>query len=396
MNDMPPPTRAAALERLARFVPSAERDYASKRNYDLPDQGHPHVSQLSPYLRHRLITEEEVLQAVLGRYSLASAEKFVAEVCWRTYWKGWLELRPQAWTDYRRDLDRVDLTGVEQACAGQTDIAVFNDWALELTTTGYLHNHARMWFASIWIFTLGLPWQAGADFFMRHLLDGDPASNTLSWRWVAGLQTHGKHYIARSSNISKYTEGRHNPDWRLNTQAEPLHGPAHPAPRPAPLGDQVEPGLHTAVLLHEDDLSPAYLLEHLDDHVVAHAGLLATSSRSPNPVSPNVEAFAKGALMDTLARWGDRFGHAGPVSKSVDEICSWAVAESLEQLVTPYAPVGPGKTALRQLRSALGKHGITLVEVIRPWDLEAWPHATHGFFKFKKQIPSLVAAFAKT
>jgi deoxyribodipyrimidine photo-lyase len=64
----------------------------------------------------------------------------------------------------------------------------------ELVETGYLHNHARMWFASIWIFTLRLPWELGADFFLRHLLDGDAASNTLSWRWVAGLHTKGKHY----------------------------------------------------------------------------------------------------------------------------------------------------------------------------------------------------------
>lgn len=386
-----PPARTAALDALSRFVPKAGRDYTARRNYDLPDQNHPHVSHLSPYLRHRLLTEEEVLQAVLGRYSLATADKFVAEVCWRTYWKGWLELRPTAWSDYRRDLTRVDQTGVAVAVAGQTDIAAFNAWAQELVTTGYMHNHARMWFASIWIFTLGLPWHAGADFFMRHLLDGDPASNTLSWRWVAGLQTHGKHYIARASNISKFTDGRHNPEWRLNTQADPLSGPAHPAPRAAPVGDAVQPGLCTGVLLHEDDLSPGYLLDHLRDDVIAHAGLLATSGRSPNPMSPLVTHFASDALTDALARWGSRFGSAGPMTDQVEDLCNWAVAEGIEQLVTPYAPVGPTASALRRLRSALDQHGIALVQVVRPWDLAAWPHATHGFFKFKKQIPKLIA-----
>lgn len=390
---MPPPTRAAALERLARFVPNAGRDYASNRNYDLPDLGHPHVSQLSPYLRHRLLTEEEVLQAVLGRYSFASAEKFVTEVCWRTYWKGWLELRPSAWADYRRDLDHVDYSGVAQAESGQTNIDAFNDWAVELTTTGYLHNHARMWFASIWIFTLGLPWQAGADFFMRHLLDGDPASNTLSWRWVAGLQTHGKHYIARSSNISKYTQGRHNPEWRLNTQAEALRGSAHPAARAAPYSRSVQPGLRTGVLLHEDDLSPSYLLDHLGGPAVAHAGILTTLSRSPGAVSPSVAAFAEGAMTDAMTRWSRRFGDAGPMSNSVDEIADWASDAGLEQLVTPYAPVGPTGSAVRKLRSALNTRDKELVEVVRPWDLAAWPHATHGFFKFKKQIPTLIKAF---
>ena len=66
-----------------------------------------------------------------------------------------------------------------------------------------------MWFASIWIHTLNLPWQLGADFF-KNLLDGDPASNTLSWRWVAGLHTQGKCYLATENNIKKFTNNRFN------------------------------------------------------------------------------------------------------------------------------------------------------------------------------------------
>ena len=206
------PTRTAALERLSAFVPLAGRAYAAQRNYDRP--GHDDVSRLSPYIRHRILTEEEVLRAVLGRHSLSAAEKFVQEVFWRTYWKGWLEQRPTVWSDYRRGLNgarnRIATEGGlradwEAACRGDTGISAFDHWAKELADTGYLHNHARMWFASIWVFTLNLPWELGADFFMRHLLDADAASNTLSWRWVAGLQTVGKNYVARASNISKYT-----------------------------------------------------------------------------------------------------------------------------------------------------------------------------------------------
>ena len=195
-----PPTRTAALERLARFLPHAGRDYARLRNHDLP--GHPHVSQLSPYLRHRVLTEDEVLVSVLSRWSLSSSEKFVQEVVWRAYFKGWLERRPDVWTDYRAGVaaawNRVQTeAGLrrawEAACRGETGIDAFDTWARELVATGYLHNHARMWFASMWCFTLELPWQLGADFFLRHLLDGDPASNTLGWRWVAGLHTRRKH-----------------------------------------------------------------------------------------------------------------------------------------------------------------------------------------------------------
>ncbi|MEJ6395384.1 FAD-binding domain-containing protein [Gymnodinialimonas sp. 2305UL16-5] len=396
MTKLFPPTRTAGLERLTHFVPKSARDYATRRNYDLPQKGHPHVSQLSPYLRHRLITETEVLQAVLGRYSLSSAEKFVQEVCWRTYWKGWLEMRPAIWADYRRDLDRLDRShAIESAELGQTEIDAFNDWAHELVNTGYLHNHARMWFASIWIFTLGLPWQAGADFFMRHLLDGDPASNTLSWRWVAGLQTKGKHYLARSSNISKFTEGRHNPEWRLNTQAEPLTGPDHPDRRPIRELRRADPNLKTVVLLHDDDLSPGYLSEHGVTESAGVAGLCTCSGRSPNEMAAHVTQFTRAALEDAMSRASRGFGPVGPIISERDKIIAWAAAHSAEQVITPYAPVGPAASALRNLRKDLTHHGIELVEVMRPWDKAAWPHATHGFFRFKSVIPDLIASLTE-
>ena len=89
-----------------------------------------------------------------------------------------------------------------------------------------------MWFASIWIFTLGLPWQQGAEFFMKYLRDGDPASNTLGWRWVAGLQTRGKAYAARAENIDHFTRGRFFPDGQLNEQVYAVDGPENPAAQP--------------------------------------------------------------------------------------------------------------------------------------------------------------------
>ena len=86
----------------------------------------------------------------------------------------------------------------DQCIPKKTGIKCFEHWKEELLDTGYLHNHSRMWFASIWIFTLGYSWQSGANFFKNNLLDYCPASNTLGWRWVAGLQTIGKPYIALS------------------------------------------------------------------------------------------------------------------------------------------------------------------------------------------------------
>ena len=222
-----PPTRAAGLARLEAFVPHAGRDYAEGRNFDTAPRA---VSLLSPYLRHRLVTEREVVAAVVAAHGLNAAEKFVQEVLWRTYWKGWLMLRPSVWARFEAGRDAAQRSAeVLAAEAGETGIDCFDAWARELVATGYLHNHARMWFASIWIFTLRLPWELGADFFLRHLIDGDPASNTLSWRWVAGLQTAGKTYLATAENIARFTGGRFAPQG-LATEAVALTEPPLPAP----------------------------------------------------------------------------------------------------------------------------------------------------------------------
>jgi deoxyribodipyrimidine photo-lyase len=226
------PTRAAALARLDEFLPDAGR-YAAERNF--VRAGHEQVSRLSPWVQKRLLLESEIVAAATNRWSFAAVEKFVQEVYWRTYWKGWLEQRPAAWSRWceavprlRASLDPATRTAWEAAIAGKTGIAGFDTWAQELVATGYLHNHARMWFASIWIFTLRLPWELGAAFFYEHLLDGDVASNTLSWRWVAGLQTAGKTYLARADNIAHYTDGEHAPeagqlaDSPLSLKEEPL------------------------------------------------------------------------------------------------------------------------------------------------------------------------------
>ncbi|MEM9344647.1 MAG: FAD-binding domain-containing protein [Pseudomonadota bacterium] len=390
-----PATRTEALSRLSAFVPLAGRDYAAKRNYDIP--GHPHVSVLSPYIRHRLITEEEVLEAVLGRYSPKTAEKFIQEVFWRTYWKGWLELRPSVWASYqtgvRAALDRVATeSGLrsewEAACKGDTGIDAFDHWAQELVQTGYLHNHARMWFASIWIFTLRLPWELGADFFLRHLLDGDPASNTLSWRWVAGLQTKGKNYVARASNISRYTEGRFSPTG-LTADPAPLDGPPHPPRMAPPEGDAVAPSLRTGVLLHDDDLSPGYFLTGLTP--VATASLLSTSGRSPLEPADNVSRFTTDATTDATTRFADRLGTVAPPTNDVAAIVTWAQENDLQQIVTPFAPTGPAADQLSALSRAL-PDDIRLARILRPYDATCWPDATAGFFKFKERIPKFIDA----
>ncbi|WP_439563592.1 FAD-binding domain-containing protein [Microcella sp.] len=399
----PDATRDAGLARLADFVPRAGRAYAAERNTDRGPQDRTNVSTLSPWVRHRLVTEREVVEAVLERHSLDAAGKFVQEVYWRTYWKGWLELRPSVWARYTASvapaldaLSAAERATYDDAIAGRTGIEGFDDWARELVELGYLHNHARMWFASIWIFTLRLPWQLGADFFLRHLLDGDPASNTLSWRWVAGLQTVGKTYLATTQNIAFATEGRFRPRGLAAVAPAveddaPLPTPG-PAPRPEPL-----PSGCVALLLHEDDLhaeSFEPMLSAAGAEVVAVASPTAGEGRSTlaDPTAPLVAGFTATALADGRTRAGAHYAaEASPLDGlTASAILPWLRAHDATGLVTPYAPVGPVRDRLDGLERDLAAEGIAVSRILRSWDARAWPHATRGFFPFREKIPALL------
>ncbi len=146
----------------------ARASYASNRNTD-PGSGRvAAVSRLSPAVRYRLVAEQDVTTEVLGRHSFDAAGKFIQEVCWCTYWKGWLELRPVVWQRFlaERDAARDAMAGSGDLAAaeeGPTGIDCFDTWVRELAEKGYFHNHARMWFALIWIFTLRLLCACAAD-----------------------------------------------------------------------------------------------------------------------------------------------------------------------------------------------------------------------------------------
>ncbi|MGL5117292.1 MAG: FAD-binding domain-containing protein, partial [Beijerinckiaceae bacterium] len=341
------PTRTAGLARLAAFVPSAGRHYADKRNSDLGPDDRANVSVLSPYIRHRLLTEEETLVTVLSGQSFNSAEKFVQEVFWRTYFKGHLETRPEIWRRYQANLG-LQLAAVEKgggfaqayrkATEGRTGIDAYDAWVAEVIETGYLHNHARMWFASIWIFTLKLPWELGADFLYRHFIDGDPASNTLSWRWVGGLHTRGKTYLARASNIHDHTGGRFHPAG-LAQEATALEEPNLAAAKSIPTAPQQPPSGRTVILLTEEDLHPeSWDMGQAD--VVAIVGATSVADRSPLEVSGQVHDFTNGAMADALARAGQHWGLVPTLLPSLDPVALEALARTAgaSQSVTGYAP----------------------------------------------------------
>ena len=220
------PSREFAIKKLEDFIDKNLHEYSKLRNFDFGPEQRKNVSSISPYITHGILSETEVIKNSLKKFSFAKNEKFVQEVLWRIYWKGWLELRPMVWSDYIIELrklkkDFYNNKNYLNAIEGKTNIECFNYWISEIKKYNYLHNHARMWFASIWIFTLNLPWQLGAEFFMKYLLDGDSASNTLGWRWVAGVQTKGKNYIASEWNIKKFTNNRFS-QIKLNENPQPI------------------------------------------------------------------------------------------------------------------------------------------------------------------------------
>ena len=400
------PTRSAGIARQEYFVPYAGRAYARARNFDLAATDRTNISCLSPWIRHRLILEQEVVASTLAKHTFAGAEKFLQEVFWRSYFKGWLEQHPAVWMSYRRELRR-SLDQLEQskplraryedAITGRTGIECFDAWARELVELGYLHNHARMWFASIWIFTLRLPWQLGADFFYRHLLDGDPASNTLSWRWVGGLHTKGKTYLARPSNIARFTNNRFDPTGQLATVAtalkEPDSGPSISLPSAEHLPIDVPYGL---LITEEDCHVESLKLKRPPSGLIA---LAATNRRSSLPIGEPAQAFARGAVEDGVARAETHFLIEKSEISDLEngdrgwgkELIVFALRTDVKLIATAYAPVGPVAEELAAARTVLAAAGIRLIEVRRPYDDAAWPHATKGFFKLKAQIPKLIS-----
>ena len=386
-----PPSRTAGLQRLSEFIPLAGAHYAARRNTDYGPDHPASVSRLSPYLRYRLITEEETVRAVLQHHSYEAAEKFIQEVLWRTYWKGWLAMRPEVWQRYQREYDvlkeqyRED-PALKAAEQGETGIEGFDDWAKELVQTGYLHNHARMWFASIWIFTLKLPWPLGAAFFLRHLLDADAASNTLSWRWVAGLQTPGKIYLATTENIARFTNGRFSPKGlALNAEAH-VETPLA-APKPLSALKPLESTAPTILLLHADDLHPE--LNRLKKENIRAVFFVNDRRLFWGKTAHEFISVSHDDLKNRVAHQYD----LSLISLSMDstnQLIDYAKSNAIKQIVTPYAPVGLASVWLHSFETDLNSEGLSLIHYRRMWDETFWPHATKGFFPFKEKVPTIL------
>ena len=195
--------RQAAETALQQISPQR---YATTRNHL-----NGAVTRLSAYLRHGVLTLAEVRRDALLRGG-AKAEKLVTEFAWRDYWQRvYAQIGDGIWKD--RDSYKTGWRPADYAddlpadiVEGTTGLRCMDGFAGELRTTGYLHNHARMWFAAYVIHFRRVRWQAGAAWFLEHLLDGDPASNNLSWQWVASTFAVKPYYFNRD-NLEQFTDG---------------------------------------------------------------------------------------------------------------------------------------------------------------------------------------------
>ncbi len=392
------PTREAGLKRLKEFAPLAGETYSNERNFDFSSTKKNSVSALSPWIKHRLITEEEVLIEILKYHSPHSAMKFIQEVFWRGYFKGWLEQHPTVWSHHNEKLIK-EYTKLENnkfvrenymsAINGETGIECFDFWCEQLKSTGYLHNHVRMWFASIWVFTLKLPMELGADFFMLHLIDADAASNTLSWRWVSGLHTKGKAYAARASNIEKFTNGQFNPSGQLVEDISPLtENIDHPLVSLPQLDKSIQKD--AVLLVTEEDCSPETSLETKDLEVEILP--LYLEKKYPRWIQPNnsIRFFSNTAVQNTCQRLGQLGVEKIDKTKWTDTILEASDRLGTKNIIIPKVPVGAVKSKLRKVKKNLAEHDIYIYEHYKNYDMYTWQHASKGFFKLKKQIPNIL------
>ena len=370
--------REKALESLDTFINNDIVNYSSKRNYDFGPTDRKNVSCLSPYVSHRLIDEYEISKKVLSKYPYQKVEKFIQEIYWRVYWKGWLELRPKVWDDFIEDLNIIkESENYYLAVNGQTKIECFNDLVKEIKEYNYLHNHARMWFASIWIFTLGLPWQKGAEFFMKHLLDGDAASNTLSWRWVGGLQTKGKHYLAQSWNIGKFLNKKYK-NIELKENAPPLID--NREYKISPIEIQKNNSKNEYLIVFENDLSIESF--KIKDYKKIYFVLLDNKSRHLE-LDSKVLNYKKNIIKDQIKKIDDSL-----VLINEDEIEE--LLESLKNFDIIYPSIGENMSFIKK---KVKEKKLNLNFITRDEDIFCWNFSNKGYFNFKSNIPKILAKF---
>ena len=351
-------------------------DYAKLRNFDFGPNNQGSVSKLSPFITHRILLEYELIHDIKSKYKVNGANKFIEEIFWRVYWKGWMENRPKVWQKFfsEKNLD-YDYELYERAITGNTELDFFNSWVLELKEYNYLHNHTRMWFASTWIFNLGLPWQLGVNFFFKHLFDGDAASNLLSWRWVAGLQTKGKQYLVSSSNLRKFSNNRFNVE--KISHKEILLKEFNQIPLEDEIYKNNMDPKSDNLILFENDLHIATLKNLLPNYKKAFIILLKNEQRQIK-LSESVLKFKQ----EIVSEFVEQFDNVEQIDPHLVE----DTFKNINQIDVVYPGVGENYDFINKFKTLNNKN---IFNLVRDEDLFAWKFAKKGFFKFKENIPKI-------
>ena len=368
-----PKSKSKLIESIKQFSDTQILSYSLDRNFDY---GIPHnnVSRLSPYLRRRFISEYEVLKIILNKHKYENIEKFIEEIFWRTYWKGWLETHPYVYKEY-------ELKHHNQIIPTKTGIKCFDHWKDELIETGYLHNHSRMWFASIWIFTLKYSWESGANFFKNNLIDWCPASNTLGWRWVAGIQTIGKPYIARAENIKHFTDNRFYPKGQLHedvTLSSIVSSHQKAIDINFPKENLITETDNLGIVLNNNDLTLNQ--EFKDLNINYHTCLFKL--KNGNPL---INKFENDIFEDIINN-----NNKIELFETIESLLRWIELKKIKKLILPYETVGNEIFKNSSFLNQLSDKKVTYQFYAREWDTNAFSYAKKGFFNFKKNIPYLL------
>ncbi len=373
-----PISRDNTLKKLDDFIENNILDYTKSRNFDFGIQNRKNTSCLSPYISHGIISETEIINKVLKKHLFNKTEKFIQEVLWRVYWRGWLELRPMVWNDFLIKLEALNEKyktnkNYLNAIKGETNIQCFNDWVNELKETNYLHNHARMWFASIWIFTLELPWELGAEFFLKYLYDGDSASNILGWRWVAGIQTPGKHYLASEWNIKKFTNNRYE-KIKLNENAVPIkNNKIYSISKKDFINPKIDDG--KILLIFDNNLS--FEFSDFRDKKFKKILIVNSSEDRQISLSENIVKFKE-------LLFKDQFDRLKKLSIDCEVVKIKDIKLINEKIYALYPSVG------ENLDFLISNKMENIEFLYKKIDQFSWKYCTKGFFNFKNYIPQII------
>ena len=367
-------------------------NYHKDRNYVYFEEDRfKNVSGLSAFISRGLLKEQTLLKKIISSGNLN--EKFIQEIFWRVYWQGWLENYSNTWDKYKKTISCIenkelnDICNYHDAINASTSIEPFNEWVTILKQDGYLHNHARMWFASIWIHYLELPWHLGCKFFYENLLDADVASNLLSWRWVAGLQTYGKKYLATEENINRYTNNRYlgfklpkvknisikNEDKVLNYI------------KTSKIEDTNK---DSAFFLMENNLN-LDLFKNLNEKVKVLI-LIKFNLKiiNKNQIVLNFQKKLYKNFVQKNIQENYKY-YEFELQKNNSKLIFFLKSKGIKNIIYNYVRVGYEKDILNNFILSLDD-SFVIKSILDDFYTESWKYCNKGFFKFKEKIPMLL------